>query len=1534
MTTEREAERDRLLASARRRLRRVRATGDGSPLRTPEAQADLRALHELRSDGRRDAEAGYRLAWLLLLQNLQEQEPDESVVDAMGDGFADALLAGIDDLPAQFLAGIASIAEPAATALLRQAQSSSDPALLDTVVDQHRRIVAATPADHPGRPQRLANLGVALHSRFERRPAEEDLTAAMGAHDEAVRTTRPDDPDLPTRLSGRAGVLWSRHRLKGDPADLDAAVEGMRAAVDAAPAGSPKQALCLSNLALTLRDRFGRYGDPADLDAAVTVGREAWQATPADDPNRSLRLHNLAGTLLIRYRDVEGVTSLQQTVDRLRTTADGSGASGAPADAYTLCFLAGLDDIPSEVVSDVAATAAPLALARQLRLMNAYDPAEHETVIALWRRIIGITPPGDRRRHISLANLSQTLLVRYQLTGAEEDLAAALGTARRAVRTAREDDPERGLGVVNLAAGLSERYRREGETEDLDLAVDLMREAAARVPHDHTDRAQYLCSLGTILALRFERHEDPADLDDAIAVLRESTRAVPADPKGLGLALNNLGEALELRHALIGDTADLNEAVGVLRVAVEATPEAHADRVQYLASLSSALTTRGQVLGDQQDLKEAVDLLRAALPAAPTGSPVRSRVLHNLALAHYQRLFRTGLRQADLDEAVTAARTALADLSPTHPAHAKSLGLLADALRMRYEQTTNPDDLTEAVAIGRDLLRPRSELSPARRAEQLTTGAGALHTRYLQTASTADLDETIDALRTALRTSAPGHGARLVILNNLALALLARCVHTHSGPDLDAAIDAQRTAVEMAGPRHSARAQLLGALGGFLQARHGHSGSRADLDESIGVLAAAAEAAPAGHPARARVLPNWSNALLMRSMATGDRTDLDAAVAIAREAVAVMPADGVWRSWALGRFGQALAHRHESDGPATDLDEAVTALHEACHGTGGTPVATPVLLHLLGEVLAARHERDGDRADLAEAVRLSAQIASLPSAPPTLRIAAAIRAGQLLTASEDLSRTAGFFEEAVTLLPRIAPRRLRRGEQQYLLSRFQGLAAVAAALALRDPARPPGERALRALRLLETGRGVLMGQALDAWSESAVLRRAHPELAARFEELRDILDRPDDGADALMGGVPAAGAGPGAEAGAEAEAGTGDRHRLDAELAAVLERIRAQDGFGSFGLPPSVGELLAAAQEGAVVVLNVTTVLCDALLVTPAGVTAVPLPGLTLSYATDLAHACQRAAHEATDDDPDVRTKAQETLSTVLGALWDVVVEPVLTALGHDRAPRDGRYPRVWWVPGGPLARLPIHAAGHHDGSDRAVLDRVVSSYAPTVRALRHARRELPDTPAFGPPLVVAMPTTPGHAPLDFAADEAEVCAELLPEAAVLLAPGRPPTRDEVLRRLPGCPVVHFACHGDSLSADPAQHRLLLHDHAETPLTIGELATVRLDHARLAYLSACGTAVSYDGVLVDEAVQLTSAFQLCGFRHVVGTLWPVVDGTAVEFAEAFYAALRPEPDAAADPDRSPYALHAAVRRLRDELPRTPSLWASHIHTGA
>jgi CHAT domain-containing protein len=205
----------------------------------------------------------------------------------------------------------------------------------------------------------------------------------------------------------------------------------------------------------------------------------------------------------------------------------------------------------------------------------------------------------------------------------------------------------------------------------------------------------------------------------------------------------------------------------------------------------------------------------------------------------------------------------------------------------------------------------------------------------------------------------------------------------------------------------------------------------------------------------------------------------------------------------------------------------------------------------------------------------------------------------------------------------------------------------------------------------------------------------------------------------------------------------------------------------------------------------------------------------------------------------------------------------------------------------------------------------------------------VPDADVAGQPLVVAMPTTPGCDPLDHVPDEVAVVTERLTGRRQSAAGSEPPpTRDAVLKRLATCPVAHFACHGETDASDPSQSRLFLHDHDSAPFTGGALASVRLDHARLAYLSACRTAVTDTGALFDEAIHLTAAFQLAGFRHVVGTLWQIVDDTAVTLADDFYAGLGP------DHDRAAYALHTAVRALRDRMPRTPSLWAAHVHAGA
>ncbi|WP_223165919.1 CHAT domain-containing protein [Lentzea indica] len=79
--------------------------------------------------------------------------------------------------------------------------------------------------------------------------------------------------------------------------------------------------------------------------------------------------------------------------------------------------------------------------------------------------------------------------------------------------------------------------------------------------------------------------------------------------------------------------------------------------------------------------------------------------------------------------------------------------------------------------------------------------------------------------------------------------------------------------------------------------------------------------------------------------------------------------------------------------------------------------------------------------------------------------------------------------------------------------------------------------------------------------------------------------------------------------------------------------------------------------------------------------------------------------------------------------------------------------------------------------------------------------------------------------------------------------------------------------------------------------------------------------------LADEVIHLASAFQLAGYRHVIGTLWPIGDQHALDFAELVYPAIAAGGDIAT-------AVHAATRTLRDRHPDDPLAWASHVHVGA
>lgn len=1135
--------------------------------------------------------------------------------------------------------------------------------------------------------------------------------------------------------------------------------------------------------------------------------------------------------------------------------------------------------------------------------------------------------PNQARRHAEQANLA---LDRFEETGAIADLDDVISCFQAAADAVPVDDPGRAIYLYHLVSPWHARFDLGSDPADLENAIAAARAAVALA----RTNAGYLAALSGVLLARFQAFARTADLDEALECARIATSLPPTRPSDGQKSLENLAAALRSRYELFGAMEDLTEsielersalalskpgearknlllglsrnvcslfeetgeplelddAITLGRRAVKARPQDDRKQARSLDGLGHVLERLAERDNSLDALAEAVACSRTAVEITPAAGPGRERYLAHLVLRLGAYSVRSG-DTAQLDESVTLAREAVAE----HPGPSGYPLILMAALRTRYEWGGDFAALDEGVAVGRAGTALITEDSHVRQA-YLEVLAAMLFLRYRQLGSLADLDEAIAYQRTLRETRGTDRGHRADTLSSLGMLLWTRYERTRDGRDLDESIALGREAVAATAHRFD-QARLLANFAAALDARFRRNGTIEDLDEAITATRAAIAAPVRSNEDLARYHANLVAMLTTRFKRTGQRADLDDAVDAGRTSIALITAGNPERSKFLANLGDALRCRHQLTGAAVDENAAIAAEVEA---------------------------------------------AEVKSAPAWQRVGVARSAAAALVASGDLPRATDLLDDAVRLLPEVSPRRLHRGDQQHALAGLAGLAGEAAALVLADTRLAEPDRARKALSLLETGRAVLISQTLDGRDDLSELRRLDPKLAERFVELRDQLDRQWEP------GLPA----PAAELGADpavAEVGSRDRHELAAEFAATLRHIRELDGLASFGQPPGTGDLLAAARQGPVVVLNVSAYGNHALLVTSTGVTALPLPELTEDSLVQRASEFLSGREAFIRGYGSRRAKGGSDMVNVLEWLWDAVAGPVLDALGYRSRPAEGDWPRVWWVPCGLLGLLPIHAAGYQataaDPAPRTVIDRVVSSYTPSLRALIHTHGRSATSRPRPEVLAVAMPTTPGMpglGRLPSVPDEIRMLRGYFPDLTVLVGAGEAvenasaaPTKDNVLARLADHPVAHFSCHGHSDQSDPSHSRLLLQDHQRDPFTAASLGPVALDRAQLAYLSACSTAATRPLALLDESIHLASAFQIAGFRHVISTLWEIEDRSSVRVADDFYGQLRTA-DGTFDVDQAAHSLHRATRAARDSATATrhPFFWASYVHIGA
>nr|MDQ3988528.1 CHAT domain-containing protein [Actinomycetota bacterium] len=1048
----------------------------------------------------------------------------------------------------------------------------------------------------------------------------------------------------------------------------------------------------------------------------------------------------------------------------------------------------------------------------------------------------------------------------------------------------------------------------------LDRSIEAARTGVDAAPENHPLLPTWLASLTSARYDRaFLRHQ-PDPVNEAIETYRRLLRLTPEDDPQHATRLLALADLLHLRCKLTTDASALNEAIDVTRTALRS--DTLDQRSRATANLSAMLIDLATVTGRDESSLEAMAVLRDVLRDSTLEPATQAAAWHNLSVALLLRHDSTG---TGLDEAVVAARQAVARSEVENGERAERLGHLAGLLAQTH------DGLDEAERIGRQAVRECPPDHPGRPAV-LFGFAETLRQRYLRFGSPGELDEAITLLRQAVAatTEPVNHGVRLA---TLAAALRARYARWPDLTSLNDAIAASREATAVLPAAHHQRTRLLANRVTLLLEHYRRTGHLDSLTEAVEIGERAIAATPEDHPALGIRLANYGMALSARFDHTGEPADLEAALQADRRAVDLTSAEHSDRGRRLANLSAVLLKHYELTENRDDIESAVNAAREAVNDTPDGHPSRPIRLINLAVSLGQHGVWTGDLELLLEAVRAAEAAAAVNTATPFTRLRAArvwgrfaAMVAEITTAIPGIAgwalrvsaRIAGMtvhwetaaegFQQGVRLLPLVAPRNLRRDDLEHQLVDVDRIAADAAASALW------AGNAAGALEVLEQGRGVLLSYALDSRSELTDLHAAAPELAAEWETLGEELDTATAFPDEMLAeeAVPVS--------------DSDHRHGLARRWQSLLNRIRATPGFERFLEPPRLEELLPAAASGAVVTVNVSDLRCDALVLTADAVRVVRLSDLRAEELDERVSAFLDALDVVGIGDLAERMAAQAALRQTLAWLWDVLAEPVLNELGHTAPPAAGSpWPRVWWSPTGPLNFLPLHAAGRYPVEyGYTVLDRVVSSYTPTIRALLHARSR-PAAPQRRL-LSVAMPQTPGQEPLPATLAEAEALAEQLGGERTLVDAAA--THGNVRSALASASWAHFACHAYSDPVSPSKSHLLLHDR---PMSIAEVSRLRLEHAELAYLSACSTARGSTR-LADEAIHIASAFQLAGYRHVVGTLWPVHDTTAAGIAEGFYGRLT---DGTSPSD----ALHAVIRGLREEQPLTPSQWAAYVHAG-
>ncbi|KAI0310426.1 hypothetical protein OF83DRAFT_1178560, partial [Amylostereum chailletii] len=868
-------------------------------------------------------------------------------------------------------------------------------------------------------------------------------------------------------------------------------------------------------------------------------------------------------------------------------------------------------------------------------------------------------------------------------------------------------------------------------------------------------------------------------LDTVQARLDYSARFISQEPP----LLARIGISFYNQFEETGDPLDIETAIAFEQRVLDLTPEGDTAKPARLHNIGTSFSSRFERLGDVPDIDSAIRMQRQAVNLTPEGHADKPIYLNNLGISLMHQFKRLG-DTADIDSAVRVQRQAV-DLTPKgHANKPVRLTNLGNSFMRRFERLGDVPDVDSAIRV-------------QHQAVDLTPEGHANKPMWLGNLGIS----AIRMQRQAVDLTPEGHANKPMYLNNLGISFRCRFERLGDAADIDSAIRVQREAVDLTPEGHANQCRHLNNLGNSFIRRFEQFGDVVDNDNTI---REAIDLTPDAHANKPMYLGSHGISIQCRFERLGDVTDIDSAIHVQRQAVDLTPEGHAEKPGYLNNLGTSFKLRFERSGDVVDIDSAIHVQRQAVDLTPEGHAEKSMYLNNLGSSFRRRFKQLGDTVDFHAAVDVYKLSADSPSRPPFYRFHAAHKWAQLLSLPSSTSSPLEAYRVVIALVPRLiwlGSNLNRRYEELPTIAKVV-TEAVAAAIAAGDLAC--------ALEWLEEGRCVVWGQMLQLRTPLDDLRAVDPALANDLDRASRALDAAE-----MSDGLRLSER----KEGTSEEDMTQQYRRIAEEYEQMVEKARALPGYEDFLRPKRLAHFRAAADSGPVVVVNINKTRCDALILLQRSdvVLHVPLPTLNhedvAGWKDAMLKYLQRSGVRARGMRQRPVAGEDSIVPTILANLWSKIVQPVLFALGESsgNGRTAGDLPHLTWCATGPLAFLPLHAAGIYDkAGGPKVFDYVVSSYTSTLSALVEAgtrARNRSPTPSV---LAVSQVGT-GPNSLPGTVKEIEAIQKIVGNDGLYLD-REGATKDSVLTAMADHNWIHLACHARQNIEDPTKSAFILHN--------------------------------------------------------------------------------------------------------------------------